>query len=286
MSGVQQPVNIHNFRDVGGSITANNKFTVKEGLVFVGAVPAAASFGPDLARRGIHTIFDLRSADELKGAHYSSDVASGIDRTSPERVWAPVFVEGDVPAEKLAFTRSQTSLAGILKSYDVLLEYAGSSFRQIFLRLAKLESLGPEQPPRPIFIHSVKGSDRTAIFTALLLSLLGVGHDDIARDYARSDPTVNPSGQGRDSGEGRFDYSNVDVRREDIMRAFMALLRRQYGSAEGYICGVCGLDPEEIEQIRDYMRHKIPKPEPEVPTSTEETDVTDQAVAQIESNKL
>jgi protein-tyrosine phosphatase len=92
----------------------------------------------------------------------------------------------------------------------------------------------------PLVFHCSQGKDRTGILAAMVLSLLGVGDEDIIRDYNLSDSS---------SEEVRSKIVNDPSTREEIrnlpdycwravpesIKEFLAGLKQAYGSAEGYL---------------------------------------------------
>jgi protein-tyrosine phosphatase len=113
-----------------------------------------------------------------------------------------------------------------------------------------LETLADSQRLPAVF-HCQVGRDRTGVLAALVLALLGVGHDEIAADYAMSaeaelrfaawqrarDPHAVP------------DPAHLVATPEQAMRLFLADLDRRYGGAAGY-AHAAGLSAGAIEGLR------------------------------------
>jgi len=61
-------------------------------------------------------------------------------------------------------------------------------------------------------------------------------------------PAFASGGEGE--GLGEEGARRMTSAREENMVASMGMLRRVYGSAEGYVRGVCGLGDEEVGRLR------------------------------------
>ncbi len=92
----------------------------------------------------------------------------------------------------------------------------------------------------PLVFNCAVGKDRTGILAAVLLSVLGVGDEDIIEDYSLSGPYMeeilkNISGDpGIEEGAKALpDY--FWKASPDSMALFLETLRREYGSVEGYL---------------------------------------------------
>lgn len=82
----------------------------------------------------------------------------------------------------------------------------------------------------PAIVHCGLGRDRTGLFAAVLLGVLGVGDEDIARDYAMSAP---------DAGDASA----------QTMRAVIRSVRADHGSLVGFAFDA-GADVDLIEALR------------------------------------
>jgi hypothetical protein len=93
----------------------------------------------------------------------------------------------------------------------------------------------------PAVIHCSVGKDRTGIVMAVILSLLGVADEDIVADYALSGiGAARLVLRLRDQLGARFGeieaFLPVLLSAEpDSMRAFLARMRDEFGSIDGYV---------------------------------------------------
>lgn len=91
-----------------------------------------------------------------------------------------------------------------------------------------------------MIFHCSAGKDRTGILAALLLGVLGVPDEDIARDYALTAPHMK-SHIARLSQDPQVAQSLRDLpaymheAATESMALFLFILRRDYGSAWGYV---------------------------------------------------
>jgi protein-tyrosine phosphatase len=85
----------------------------------------------------------------------------------------------------------------------------------------------------PVIVCCGTGRDRSGLVAAVLLGALGVGDDDIARDYALR------ASDGLDA-------------RPETMRAVLGALRRDHGSVLGYALD-SGLDVAAVDALRDRL---------------------------------
>ena len=148
-------------------------------------------------------------------------------------------------------------MQGFVEAYRAILEHGGPAFRRIFLYLSSTEL------PSPCLVHCTAGKDRTGVFTALLLSLLGVPDKLIAEEYALTDIGLGPRKKEiidrlcqhpafQEEG-GREKAERMATTRPESMLATLEMLRREWGSADEYVRGVCGLTQEEVERVRGHM---------------------------------
>ena len=107
-------------------------------------------------------------------------------------------------------------------------------------RLVDALEIIAEKDSHPLVFHCTAGKDRTGVLAAMVLAAMGVVDEDVVDDYALSAPlmkairarmTSDPdTAQGvKDQPEFHWEAS------AESMAVFLSLLRREYGSAEGYL---------------------------------------------------
>lgn len=198
----------------------------------------------ELARRGIRTVFDLRTAGERElwpetgrlpegVAYVVADVlrdARGPDSSPAQMV--SLLANPARAAELLGAGRAEPMFRARYRDFVNL-----ASARQAFHRvLADLSVAGT----LPAVIHCTTGKDRSGWILAVLLLLLGVSYDDVLDDYLESNPEL-------ESMRREF-YDEFADRGGDpeLLRPFMEAraayldtgldeMRRGFGSVEGYV---------------------------------------------------
>ncbi|WP_327347358.1 tyrosine-protein phosphatase [Streptomyces europaeiscabiei] len=173
MSGTRAvPLTLCNFRDFGGVVCADGH-VLPTGLLFRSEAPAldAEDDVAHLQRLGVRTFVDLRSPEEVLSfpaglAESGSYVRAGLRRVGWE--------DRDVPQERMSDF--------LAERYLRLAEEGLREDRPMGRALSAL--MEPSRTGRIVWCAG--GKDRTGIVVALFLHLLGVSHEDIAADYARS----------------------------------------------------------------------------------------------------
>lgn len=115
--------------------------------------------------------------------------------------------------------------------------------------------------PSPCIIHCTAGKDRTGVIVAILYLLCSVPSPAVAKEYSLTDTGLqhmvplfterllkNPALKG--SAEGIKEMISAQP---DKMLATIDMIQRVYGSAEGYVKDVVGLNDEQIAQIRKNL---------------------------------
>lgn len=211
-----------NFRDLSGYRTANGAIGRRRLFRSDSLATATPSDYRRLAELRLGTVIDLRSRSEvtLAGRFWDPDVAYHN---------LPL---GDPLAE--AATVGWTNPEHVATHY---LELLVSSDESITEALAVLT----DPAAYPAVIHCSVGKDRTGILVAVLLSLVGVDDADVVADYA-----LSGMGAARlalrlrelcadNLGElDRFLPALLSAE-PDTMRCFLAQLRREFGSVQGYV---------------------------------------------------
>ncbi|KUJ06506.1 uncharacterized protein LY89DRAFT_692481 [Mollisia scopiformis] len=253
-----------NFRDIGGwPIEGNNGRVigrVRNGVFYRG--PDTATITDEgmakLRSLNITTDFDLRSKGQIEKAGGFTQL-DGIERIS-----CPAFPDGEYSPEKAAARYVQYAsdgTAGIVQAFTDVLSHGAPACRTMLLHIA---SLSPTSPTA-CFIHCTTGNNRSGVFIGVILRLLGVSPENIAKEYALSDIGLRPT---RDAvvtrlmkspvfasagGGGRARAERMVGARPESMLAMLEMVDRKWGGAEGYIKGVCGLTDEEIKKVKAVL---------------------------------
>ena len=139
-----------------------------------------------------------------------------------------------------------------MESYCRILEAGINAFRSFFDHLLKY-------PRQAVLVHCTAGKDRTGVLIALVLKLVGVADELVADEYALTEMGLREWREGivkllLTSEELKGD--EVKIRRmlsarREVMVAWLVVLRKRYGGAEGYLKTNLGFTDEEIARIRE-----------------------------------
>ncbi|KAF8061508.1 protein-tyrosine phosphatase-like protein [Lyophyllum atratum] len=252
---------LFNIRDIGGYAssyaTPGHTSSVKRGFYYRSGEPSLiTNAGKDTLRSlGIRTAFDFRTEAEIKkwaapgldaieGAHIQV-VRVGLDELTN---WNETRME-DVLA---AFEKDETNT--FLRMYAAMIEGFATSFEIILRDIIR-------HPDQPCLFHCTAGKDRTGIFVALLLLLLGVSDADIAQDYSLTEIGLQPaipqlSARMKkikvyaDNWQGT---ANMARARPETMLSVLRAFREKYGSVEEYIESRTTLTAEDVEKLRTCL---------------------------------
>jgi protein tyrosine/serine phosphatase len=229
---------VFNFRDVGGLGAAQG-----------GRVRARTLFRSDTLARlcdadretftelGVQTVIDLRRPEE---------VASG--GRVPE--WAaPEYHHRhlDHPYWNAADYDGERGVARFLADRYAELARAGAADIARVISLVALEETGP------VAVHCVAGKDRTGTVIAFILALLGVGEEEIAREYALTELVDSAFvAWARVNIPGFAEKPAVPYYVSTPPEAMLLTLREvraAYGSVEALLTRA-GLTADTVEQLR------------------------------------
>ncbi len=250
------PSRLNNLRDLGGIAAAGG--VIAPGRLFrsddVSTVPRDEA--DELFRRGIRTVIDLRSPGEA--AHTGRGALGAYD----VRYFSYPLLEGGVaPEQFLRYLREGSATPRVVgESYASTLVAEAATIARAIETIADAEG--------GALFHCAAGKDRTGIFAAALLSVLGAGPDDIADDYARSAAAVprimarvsasigHLMGESdaffRAAAEGRGPVSPLLGAEREAMREMLAIIDGEHGGA-GEVLGAAGLSDETVARLRSRV---------------------------------
>ncbi|KAF2758376.1 tyrosine protein phosphatase 5 [Pseudovirgaria hyperparasitica] len=244
----------------------SNPITLKPSTIWRSAEPYKAD-PEELKKLGIKYVFDLRSKPEFDmaehGLGWAAHPAEGI-----ERIWVPIFEDEGYNPERLAerFMKYMSEgKKGFPQAYLEFLLAAGPAYARIFSQLASDSSTG-------ILVHCTAGKDRTGVFVALLLSLLGATDDAIADEYALTDIGLAELRPGYEATI----WKNLQARNPELVKEkgpekalegvrrstgsqrenmlwTLELLKERWESAEGWLRKECGFSGEQIMALREGL---------------------------------
>jgi protein-tyrosine phosphatase len=248
MSNHREPDGIHNFRELSGYPTEGGG-RVREGMIFrSGALELMSDDDYAWLRDviGVHTILDLRHADELamrKGPHPLDEhvVSHSI---FPETVRVDELI-----AELNGIYGSGISPGRYLHYLDI-----GGD------RLAEAFRLFADESNYPVLVHCTAGKDRTGVLLGMLMDVLGCKDEDIAHEYGLSEAAIDRLIAYLRSSGREIQGTEEELRARlatppDRMAGFVKLLREKYGSSEAFFESK-GISKQEIARVRDLLTQK------------------------------
>jgi protein tyrosine/serine phosphatase len=211
-----------NFRDVGGYASAFGTRVRPRQLYRSDALSAASPSDREiLAGLRIATVVDLR-------VHAEIEIAGRYPDRRPAYFHLPLG--NPVNGAGIGWSEPEQVAA---RYFELLLDGRDS--------IGETLAVLTDPAAYPAVIHCSVGKDRTGIVMALILSLLGVADHDIVADYALSGiGTARLVLRLRDELGDRFSelepFLPVLLSAEpDSMRIFLARLRSEFGSVDGYV---------------------------------------------------
>jgi protein-tyrosine phosphatase len=231
---------LHNFRDLGGYPTADGR-SVRWGRLYRSDTLSKLQ-GDDLKRfsaLGIRTVIDLRYPFEIE-ARGRVPEAEGLAYHNLSIEHRPYW-QADVPAD----TDTVRFLA------DRYLEVAEDGVAEI--RQA-LEILAIEDNAPAVF-HCAAGKDRTGLIAALVLSLVGVGEQDIVADFALtglSTERVLAAFLARHP-DRTYTWPDYGKAPAAVMEVFLADLKAKHSSVHAYVTEVVGVEEKVIAALRQHL---------------------------------
>jgi protein-tyrosine phosphatase len=238
--------NLCNFRDLGGYATRDGRTVQWQRLYRADSLGWLA--GDDLpAFRAlrVRTVIDLRHPYEVE--------RGGRVPESEGQLYQNLPIEGR-RWEVAAFSEEAGIGRYLADRYLEVTEDGVANLRTALETIALADNA-------PVVIHCAAGKDRTGVLAALILSLTGVGEDDIVADYALTGLATDRF--IRDWRKRHPDaplWPGFGLAPAEAMRYFLTDLTARHGSIEKYVTHVLGLPQEAIAELR---RHLLTEPLPE-----------------------
>jgi len=230
-----------NFRDIGGYPTTHGG-TVRWGQYFrTGRQDRMTEADLELVRAlGIKTQIDLRKPEEIKDQGRGPLEVMGAAYRN-----IPIIPDGGT--DQLSRLVGDTGISGL--RYLGYLEFDPQSWIHLFDIFAHASST-------PIVLHCTAGKDRTGVFTAFLLSVLGVDRTLIEADYILTNRDVPRQADfiehttGFPEGMNRAAMMQAAGVPENAMAEFLDGLEEKWGGALGYLHSI-GINEATMAAVRD-----------------------------------
>lgn len=247
MSRVIEFAGIVNARDLGGFAAAGGRRVVTGRLFRAGS---------------LHEMTDAdRAILDALGVRVVVDLRTDLERARHPYTWSGDVVRAPLVTEDLVRSVHARFAAGIITDAELedwwtpagvfrAPEEHAATIGAIFRTL-----LGSDHG---ILFHCRTGKDRTGLVAALILSALGVSHEDVMADFllsneGLSDPRTRDlkaiEGTSVERYGARARFSLTGVRAEWLDRS-LADLSGSYGSVAGYLEQRAGLGRHDLARLR------------------------------------
>jgi protein-tyrosine phosphatase len=231
-----------NFRDLGGYSTEDGRVVRWRTLFRSDGLHRLSGADLDHLRQlGVATVIDLRTAEELEVRGRVEDICEGMS-------FYHLPVLDALPDASVTDQWRDPVVLG--RHYAEMAEHGAGAIADALAVLT-------DPSAYPAVFHCAAGKDRTGILAALVLGLIGVSDDTIVADYAASAPAMERMLEhlleaypdGRSELERR---ASVMLASEPAaMHEFLATLRRQYGSLEGFVESI------GVKSATEYLRSAL-----------------------------
>jgi protein-tyrosine phosphatase len=243
-----------NFRDLGGYRTSDGHY-VRWGLVYRSnhLVNLTASDFEYLNSLGIRLVCDVRSDGERERApdHWAGN--------APELFSVPIgssliTTTADDLKRRVATINSETKDS--VRTYDYAIEYAGQ-YAKILRRIAAGDL--------PAVEHCTAGKDRTGVFSAILLTALGVPRATVVQDYMLSNQylltpdTIESTSADLQRAFGLTEPPDISTvktimtARPETLEATLDKITKTYGSFDNYLRHAMKLSDSDIALLRQLL---------------------------------
>ncbi len=235
---------VFSFRDLGGYLTSNGR-QVTRGRVFRSAGLHDATAADALRLRqelALRSVLDLRNRSEVDR-----------QKSGPANDGFGYFnVSLSVEDADFGDTESLNALSNTGQVYLQMIRTQGYG-----RRLVECLNVIAEPDNHPLVFHCAAGKDRTGVLAACLLSVLGVGDQDIIEDYTRSArymPKIIERAS-RDPESAKFLQSLPPYMHEApaiSMELFLSTMKQDYGSIHEYLMS-SGAEPSLFERLEKAL---------------------------------
>lgn len=244
-------ISVVNFRDIGG-LPALEGSVIRQGFLYRSAAP---DYGNDqvvsaLARRGVRFICDFRSAGERPCDPKVLAATAGIEYLAPNSE-KPV---GDPVTALRRCTISTAETQTLMHEvYRQIPFDQAPSFTVLFQRIVNNSM--------PILVHCASGKDRTGVFVALLLYILGVSRDLIGQEYAISNQWVEDITRAfhEDSRHAPLVAAPFEIwsplmgSEPAYLDSMFDALKQAHGSVEAYLKEMLDVGEDERRFLRQLL---------------------------------
>jgi protein-tyrosine phosphatase len=179
--------------------------------------------------------------------------------TTPEMIRAPILKDTDVvfsPNQVRDLTTRSAETLGASYERMVTTDPA-AEYGRLYKRIAAGQV--------PVIAHCAAGKDRTGVFSAVLLTLLGVPRSGVIEDYMLTgEYMVTPQTLSKTTADLQKSFGSAEpvtastvravyeMHAEVLARTF-ATIDRLYGSFDGFVNDGLKLTPSEVSSLRTQL---------------------------------
>lgn len=232
-----------NFRDLGGYVAADGRTVRRRHLFRSDALWRLTDADVERVHAlGVTTVIDFRTTHELE-----SNGWGGIELLDAEHVHLPTF---DTTRPMIEDEEIMKSLITAPDAYMSMLRNGAAAYAGALRHVAASED--------PVVFFCAAGKDRTGVFAALVLGLLGVSDDDIVADYALTGEVIERIHALRDFEDPAVERSASRIGKDlhnaypESMAATIERLHAEWGDWNGYAEAV-GVGDDVRAQLRDRL---------------------------------
>jgi protein-tyrosine phosphatase len=234
-----------NLRDLGGWPTADGR-RVRRGLLY--RAPALIGLTTQdeatIEALGLRTVCDLRGMREREVTQVSLGQSRNVHLPIEPSVGAGLRdilrtgqASGHVtPADMFALLR---------EAYEAYALVNFGQYRRLFEHILVPGGL-------PLLLHCSAGKDRTGFGSALILTSLGVGWDDVLTDYLATNTQWKREIAAKLELPGELADVLLSVH-VDLLTAAFDAARSAYGSMDAYLETAVGLDPPVRARLAELL---------------------------------
>ena len=229
-----------NFRDLGGYAAAGGMTVRRRHLFRSDALHRLSEADVERVHAlGITTLIDFRTHHEVQ-----ANGLGGIDLVDAEHLHLPTF---DTTRPMAEDAELMASLITAPDAYMSMLDRGAGAYASALRRVAESED--------PVVFFCAAGKDRTGVFAAMVLGLLGVSDDDVVADYALTGEVLEKIHALRDHEDPTMEASahrlGEDLRAAypESMTATLARVHAKWGDWTGYAASI-GVGDDVLAQLR------------------------------------
>lgn len=245
-----------NFRDIGGYPTADGHH-VRKGLVYRSnqLSDLTSTDYERLNAIGIKLVCDFRTDGERRRSP-----TKWQGSTPPEMMRAQIMKEADVnlSPDRLRELTSRSSSSALGSAYErMVTAEPAAEYGQLYKQIAAGKL--------PTIAHCTAGKDRTGVFSAVLLTMLGVPRASVIEDYMLTGEYMSsPKVLARAATDMQRAFGTAEAPDEATIRAIYAMhaevltntfatIDRLYGSFDGFVRDGLKLMPSDVASLRTQL---------------------------------